>query len=107
MWLRAPAQDSDASSGVRFRQRMALPVHVEACEALTRLLASPSLNVLCPGPDYSELLVEAILEADAIGNLVFDAQIAALCRESGVVRLVTEDRDFDRFRGLRTERLTE
>ena len=37
--------------------------------------------------------------------LVFDAQIVALCREHGVSRLLTEDRDFDRFKGLRTERL--
>ena len=77
----------------------------EACEALTRLLASPSSTVLCPGPDYPALLVEAIREANAIGNLVFDAQIVALCREHGIVRLMTEDRDFDRFKDLRTERL--
>ena len=77
----------------------------EACEALTRLLASPSVTVLHPGLDYPTLLVEAILESNAIGNLVFDAQIVALCRESGVSRLLTEDRDFDRFKGLGTERL--
>ena len=33
----------------------------------------------------------------ATGNLAFDAQIAALCREHGVGRLVTRDRDFSRF----------
>ena len=38
--------------------------------------------------------MEAIREANATGNLVFDAQIAALCRTtSGVTLLVTEDRD--------------
>lgn len=77
----------------------------EACAALTRLLESPSLSVLCPGPDYPSLLVEAICEANAIGHLVFDAQIVALCRESGVSRLMTEDRDFDRFKDLRIERI--
>lgn len=77
----------------------------EACEALARLLASPSLSVLLPGASYPALLAEAVREANAIGNLVFDAQIVALCRESGVSRLLTEDRDFDRFRGLRIERL--
>ena len=77
----------------------------EACDALERLLASPSLAVLYPGVDYPALLAAAVREADAIGNLVFDAQIVALCRESGVSRLLTEDRDFDRFEGLRTERL--
>lgn len=77
----------------------------EACEALTRLLASPSVTVLCPGSAYPELLVEAVCEANAIGNVAFDAQIVALCRENGISRLLTEDRDFDRFRGLVIERL--
>ena len=72
----------------------------EACEALSRLLASPSVTVLCPGTEYPALLTEAIREADAVGNLVFDAQIVAVCRESGVSQLVTEDRDFNRFKGL-------
>ena len=77
----------------------------EACEALTRLLASPSVTVVVPGPAYPALLGEAIREANAIGNLVFDAQIVALCRENGISRLLTEDRDFDRFKGLVTEHL--
>ena len=77
----------------------------EACNAVSRLLASPRLTLLRPGPDYPELLFEAIREANAVGNLVFDAHIVALCREHGVSRLLTEDRDFDRFKGLRTERL--
>jgi len=56
--------------------------------------------VLCPGAEYLALLAEAIREENAAGNLVFDAQIVAVCRESGVSQLVTEDRDFDRFKGL-------
>ena len=78
---------------------------VRACEAMQRLLASPSVELLLPGPRFPELLADAVSEADAIGNLVFDAQIVALCRESGVRTLLTEDRDFDRFSGLATERL--
>lgn len=77
----------------------------EACEALARVLASPSAVVLCPGPEYPVLFSEEIRESNAIGNLVFDAQIAALCREWGISRLLTEDRDFDRFKNLRVERL--
>lgn len=75
----------------------------EACEAVARMIASPSVTVLCPGPGYPRLLAEAIREGNAAGNLVFDAQIVALCREHGVSRLLTEDRDFDRFQDLRTE----
>ena len=77
----------------------------EACEAMDRLLASPNVEVLQPGRRYPQLLAEAVREADAVGNLVFDAQIVALCRESGVRSLLTEDRDFDRFSGFATERL--
>jgi toxin-antitoxin system PIN domain toxin len=77
----------------------------EACDALTRIAGSPSLVVLTPGERFWPLLDEAVREADAVGNLAFDAQIAALCRESGVSALLTEDRDFERFRDLRTTRL--
>ncbi len=77
----------------------------EAVEAIQRVLESPSLSILNPGPSYPRLLGEALLEADAIGNLVFDAQVVALCREAGARLLLTEDRDFDRFRGFRSERL--
>jgi len=77
----------------------------EACEALTRVMQSPSLRILSPGERYWSLLETAVRESDATGNLVFDAQIAALCIEAGVAALITEDRDFDRFPKLRTHRL--
>ena len=77
----------------------------EACEALRRLVASPNVEVLLPGRRFPELLADAVREGDAIGNLVFDAQIVAVCREAGVRALLTEDRDFARFPGFATERL--
>jgi toxin-antitoxin system PIN domain toxin len=77
----------------------------EACEALNRLLESPSLQILCPGPGYPVLLQDAVREANAVGNLVFDAQIVAVCRESGISALLTEDRDFARFPGFRARPL--
>ena len=36
---------------------------------------------------------------------MFDAQIVALCREHGVDEVLTNDRDFARFDGLRMRRL--
>ena len=69
----------------------------EACEALDRLLESPSLRLLFPGQAFLSLFEDAVHEANAIGNLVFDAQIVAVCRESGVSSFLTEDRDFARF----------
>lgn len=77
----------------------------EACEALARVLRSPSLRVLIPGEAYPDLLLRTVAEADVTGNVVFDAQIVALCREAGVTALVTEDRDFARFRGFPVRRL--
>jgi hypothetical protein len=77
----------------------------EACEALERLLGSPSLRLLLPGERFWPLLAEAARSADARGNLALDAQIAALCMESGASALLTEDRDFARFPGLRVEHL--
>jgi predicted nucleic acid-binding protein len=58
-----------------------------------------------PGDRFWPLLVEAACEAEAAGNLMFDAQIVALCREAGVTTLLTEDRDFDRFPGFPTRHL--
>ena len=78
---------------------------VEAIEAIKRVLASPTLIILYPGGEYLRLLYEAMLEASTTGNLVFDAQIVALCRESGVRALLTEDRDFHRFEDFPTEHL--
>jgi toxin-antitoxin system PIN domain toxin len=72
----------------------------DALAALEGLLQSPSLRVLSPGPNYPALYVEAVRVADARGNLAFDAQIAAVCREHGATRLLTHDRDFARFPGL-------
>jgi uncharacterized protein len=69
----------------------------EATAVLERLLASPSVEVLSPGERYWALLRDALHEARATGNLAFDAQIVAVCRESGVRTLLTEDRDFRRF----------
>jgi len=89
-------------------RRLFDPPHTaaEATEAIARLLTSPSLTVLMPGRDYPDLLLDAVREAQATGNLVFDAQIVAVCREAGVTILMTEDRDFDRFEGLQARRLT-
>ncbi len=69
----------------------------DAVEALDGLLGSPSLVVLSPGARYWPLVREALTEARATGTLAFDAQIVALCRESGARALLTEDRDFRRF----------
>ena len=72
----------------------------EMIAALEGLLESPTVRVLVPGNRYPKLFAEAMRQADARGNLVFDAQIAAVCREQGAGRLLTMDMDFARFQGL-------
>ncbi len=88
-------------------RRLFDPPHsaAESCETLARLLAADNVSVLMPGPGYPDRLREAVLEAGATGNLIFDAQIAALCQDLDVSVLLTEDRDFERFGGLCIERL--
>jgi toxin-antitoxin system PIN domain toxin len=77
----------------------------EACRALDRVLESPSLRLLQPGARFWSLFVEAAREANAAGNLVFDAQLVAVCRENGVSALLTEDRDFARFKKFPSQHL--
>lgn len=72
----------------------------DALEAVSSLLASPALRLLSPGDRYWSLLATLIGRTAATGNLVFDAQIAAVCLEHGATTLLTEDRDFSRFPGL-------
>jgi hypothetical protein len=71
-----------------------------ALDALDAILGSPSVRLLSPGPAYPSLFRRVTEEAGARGNLVFDAQIAAVCLEHGATRLLTADRDFHRFRGI-------
>jgi len=40
--------------------------------------------------------------ANVTGALTHDARVAALCKQHGVTTLLTVDRDFSRFRELRT-----
>ena len=65
------------------------------------LLQSPSVNTLGEGPMHRLHLDRTIRSSRAAGNLVHDAHIAALLIEHGVTEVLTADRDFSRFPGLR------
>jgi toxin-antitoxin system PIN domain toxin len=73
----------------------------QAIEAMDSLLESPSVRLLMPSQAYWSVLRSAIVAGETTGNLVFDSQIAAVCREHGVERILTEDRDFSRFAFLK------
>ena len=55
---------------------------------------------MTPGPAFPSLFLNTIRASAACGNLVFDAQIVALCREHNVDKLITYDQDFARFPDL-------
>ncbi len=74
---------------------------LHALDSLESLLSSPSVRLLIPGDHYLRLLRTLAEESGVRGNLIFDAQIAAVCLEHGATMLLTEDRDFTRFRNLK------
>ncbi|MGQ0680373.1 MAG: TA system VapC family ribonuclease toxin [Actinomycetota bacterium] len=79
-----------------------LPV---ALSNVDSLLKSPSVRVLAPGPRFWPLLGTAAMDGNAKGNLIYDAQIVAVCLEHGIDTILTEDRDFRRFSAIETRRL--
>src|SRR5256885_2140298 len=72
-----------------------------ALEDLKSILASPSLVLLAETPLHAVLLDQVVRQSGVSGNLMHDAHIVALCLEYGVTELLTADRDFARFSGLR------
>jgi toxin-antitoxin system PIN domain toxin len=72
----------------------------EALASVAALLASPSARLLVPADGYWPLFQSLVSAGGVSGNLVFDAQIAAVCLEGGARSLLTSDRDFLRFPGL-------
>lgn len=71
-------------------------------EDLDNLFASPSLHLIGEGPRHADHFRRMLDAGQARGNLAHDAHIAALVVEHGVRELLTADRDFGRFPGLRT-----
>jgi len=72
----------------------------DGLEAVGGLIRSPSLVVLHPAELFWKVFDEIVRQSGARGNLVYDAQIAAICRQNGVNDLLSEDRDFTRFDGI-------
>ena len=73
---------------------------VEAAGHVRAWLAQPIVQVLEPRADHIERVLALLESLGTAGNLVTDAQIAALVLESDAV-LHTTDADFLRFEGLR------
>lgn len=79
------------------------PTPLDAAVEFTQaLLAQPNCVVVRPGARHWEIFVDLCRAADARGNRIPDAYLAALALEAGCT-LVTSDRDFARFKDLRWE----
>lgn len=78
-----------------------MPLAVARAE-MARIVTSPTLQLLAETDRPAEVLDDLLGSSGASGNLVHDAHIAALCLEHGVTELLTMDRDFSRFSGLRS-----
>ncbi len=74
----------------------------DARENIRRLIAAPSLQLLSETSRHGAVLGELLESAKAVGNMIYDARIAAICIENGVTELLTNDRDFARFPKLQT-----
>ena len=77
----------------------------QAAAFIENLLAAPNCELVRPGAEFLDLLMDTARRSDARGNLMFDAQIAALCLEYGIETVLTNDRDFGRFDSLRVQSL--
>jgi uncharacterized protein len=67
------------------------------CDALR---TQPNAVMVSPGPRHWEIFARLSVSANATGNLVPDAYLAALATEHGC-EFVSTDRDYKRFVGLR------
>jgi toxin-antitoxin system PIN domain toxin len=65
-------------------------------------LESPSLVLLAETDSHWSVLNKMLEKSKVTGPRVHDARVAALCVTHGVRELWTADRDFSRYRDLRT-----
>lgn len=73
---------------------------VEAGGHVRSWLEQPPVRVLDPGPDHVRQTLKLLEDLGTAGNLVSDAQMAALAMDQDAV-LHTADTDLIRFQGLR------
>ena len=72
----------------------------EAASHVRSWLAQPVVQIVEPASDYVGQVLDLLEALGTAGNLVTDAQIAALAMDHGAI-LHTADADFLRFPGLR------
>lgn len=73
----------------------------QAIANVEALLSRPHVRAPGEGDRFWDLFREMAGEPPVSGNLVPDAHLVALMREHGVRTILTHDRDFRRFDGIR------
>lgn len=89
-------------------KRGILPSPLGIADALSVVddwLAHPRARVLDPGPRHAGIFGRLLLSAGAAGNQTTDAHVAALAIEHQA-EVLTFDRDFARFTGVRYQLLS-
>jgi uncharacterized protein len=76
----------------------------DACQFVSELRESP-VALLGETPRHADVLQGLLAPSAPTGNLVHDAHVVALALEHGFDEILTEDRDFHRFQGIRVVRL--
>lgn len=76
-----------------------LPVE-QALAVVDDWLAHPNTHIVQPGERHADLLARLLLSVGTAGNLTNDAHLAAIAIEHNV-EMVSFDRDFQRFPGLK------
>lgn len=74
----------------------------EATHTIAEWLASPGVTMLAEVEGYDAVLLDVLQSSRVTGPRIHDARVAALCLHHGVSELLTADRDFSRFGGLKT-----
>lgn len=84
--------------------RMLIPASTgrDAVAQVDAWLESPQSRVLHSGTQHWRVLSGLAEQAQLQGGQFHDARIAAICLENGVSLLWTADRDFGRFKALKT-----
>lgn len=75
----------------------------QALQVVDDWLSCPAAVVLSPGSGHLATLRQLLPDGRTAGNIVNDAHLAALAIEHGC-DVVTFDRDFDRFPGVRARK---
>jgi uncharacterized protein len=65
-------------------------------------LEAPNLQLIGESDEHWQTLSRLLGESKVLGGAVHDARIAAICIENGVSELWTADRDFAKFKGLKS-----